>query len=99
MCIRDSNQGGHAALEFFQERKLSGIGDASGQARFTAGRARRQITAEADSHQRDFGRIDLRPGDGEIDHRADDGFPVRSRDQAVLNPRRALARPVEDRCV
>ena len=90
---------GQRARKTRQERVVEVVGAAVGdqrrEPRLSARRARREVGAEAQADQRDPVGIDGRVLDREVEHRADDDFPVGSHTQVVLEQRGPLARPVE----
>src|SRR5215217_279006 len=55
-------EGREAALQSFEHVPHTGVGDAHGQAMLAARRARGQVAPEADPHDRDLLRVDLRTG-------------------------------------
>src|SRR5271155_5135656 len=79
----------------FEQRVLTRIRDQCGEARLSAGAARREIAAETESHQRDSIGVDVGARDQVIDHRANDIFPIRPEVKSLFDERRTLAGAVE----
>lgn len=94
-----SDAGGERPGQSAQERGVevirSAVGDTGGEPALFAGGAWREVRAEARSDQRDPPRVDIGAGQGVIDDRADDVFPVGSEREVLLNERAALAGAVE----
>src|SRR5918997_1554592 len=88
-------EGRETGLRCFEHVPQAGVGYARGQAVLATRRAWGQVAPEADPHERDLLRVDLRARQGVVHHRLDDVLPVRAHDQALFDQHPALPRAVE----